>query len=192
MNKSELRKLLSYRRESLSSTEFEQRNSAMIEKLIEVLKQKTFEYIHIFLSIPQKNEPQTQPIIDWLIEYKPEAKIVVSKSDFQHKRMLNYEYTGPHQLLANKLGIPEPIEGEIIDPKLLDIVLVPMLGFDTDGHRLGYGQGFYDRFLANDCKVNALKIGLSILPPIDNFQLAEAHDVPLDMCITPFGVFEFQ
>lgn len=192
MNKSVLRKLLSFRRASLSSTEFAERNSVMIDKLIELLQQKTFKYIHVFLSIPHKNEPHTQPLIDWLVEHRPESKIVVSKSDFRHKRMLSYQYIGQDQLQPNKLGIPEPIDGEVVDSKLLDIVLVPMLGFDTSGHRLGYGQGFYDRFLANDCKADVLKIGLSILPPIANLQLAEVHDVPLDMCITPFGVFDFQ
>jgi 5-formyltetrahydrofolate cyclo-ligase len=105
--------------------------------------------------------------------------------------MLNYIYTGPDQLQANKLGIPEPINGVLANPRLIDIVLVPMLGFDLNGHRLGYGQGFYDRFLANDCRADILKIGLSILPPIDNVQLAEAHDVPLDLCVTPFDVYNF-
>ena len=191
MNKQVLRKQLSQRRASLSFAEFEQRNSAMIEKLIEVLEGFVFDYIHVFMSISHKNEPQTQPIIDWLIEQKPSSKIVVSKTDFQQKRMLNYLYQGPNQLQANKLGIPEPVNGITVDSQLIDIVLVPLLGFDIGGHRLGYGQGFYDRFLANDCKADVMKIGLSILPPIDNVQLAEAHDVPLDLCVTPFGVYHF-
>ncbi len=192
MTKSALRKLLSLRRTRLSSLEFDQRNSALIEKLIEVLSGRAFNYIHIFLSIPQNNEPKTKLVIAWLLEKRPEVNIVVSTADFKQKRMLNYLYTGPEQLRANKLGIPEPINGTLVDPKLIDIVLVPMLGFDINGHRLGYGQGFYDRFLENDCKSDVLKIGLSILPPINNLQFNEAHDVPLDMCVTPFEVFKFQ
>jgi len=69
-------------------------------------------------------------------------------------------------------------------------VLVPLLSFDKKGFRVGYGKGFYDRFLMQ-CKSDCIKIGLSYFDPIDVIDDADEFDVPLDFCITPQKVYVF-
>jgi 5-formyltetrahydrofolate cyclo-ligase len=91
----------------------------------------------------------------------------------------------------NKYGIPEPAGNGIeINPMQLDVVVVPLLGCDLNGNRLGYGGGFYDRFLAQ-CKPDCLKIGLDFYPPLDTKLPSESTDVRLDMLVWPEGVRSF-
>ena len=67
---------------------------------------------------------------------------------------------------------------------------MPLLAFDSIGHRIGYGKGFYDRFL-NNCNTNAIKIGLSFFEAEnENFDASE-NDIRLDYCVTPNRVFQF-
>ncbi len=79
---------------------------------------------------------------------------------------------------------------EYIDEKKMDIVLVPMLCFDEKGFRVGYGKGFYDKFLSL-CREDCLKIGLSLFPPIQKIENVEDYDVKLDFCITPNQIYNF-
>jgi 5-formyltetrahydrofolate cyclo-ligase len=67
---------------------------------------------------------------------------------------------------------------------------VPLLAFDEKGFRVGYGKGFYDRFL-KQCKDGGIKIGLSYFNPIDTIEDAGEFDVPLNFCITPQKVYVF-
>lgn len=89
----------------------------------------------------------------------------------------------------NRYGIPEPVApDELLEPFQLDLVLVPLLGFDRRGHRLGYGGGYYDRsfaFLREQTRpTEPLLVGIGYalqeLPPIR----AEAWDVALDFVAT--------
>jgi 5-formyltetrahydrofolate cyclo-ligase len=79
-----------------------------------------------------------------------------------------------------------------VRPAQLDAVLVPLLACDQRGHRVGYGGGFYDRFLA-ECRPGALFIGLSLLDAEPLAEIADVlpTDVPLHACITPGGVWNF-
>ncbi|RYZ27704.1 MAG: 5-formyltetrahydrofolate cyclo-ligase, partial [Chitinophagaceae bacterium] len=77
-----------------------------------------------------------------------------------------------------------------IDPKEIDLVVVPLLTFDKKGYRVGYGKGFYDRFL-HQCKKDCIKIGLSYFDPIEAVDDANEFDVTLDFCITPQKAYVF-
>ncbi|HSK11967.1 MAG TPA: 5-formyltetrahydrofolate cyclo-ligase, partial [Phnomibacter sp.] len=80
--------------------------------------------------------------------------------------------------------------GTLLDPTDIDVILVPLLAFDEQGHRLGYGKGFYDRFL-KDCRPDALKIGLSWFEAETALPEIGAHDVPLNYCVTPHRLYVF-
>lgn len=67
------------------------------------------------------------------------------------------------------------------------MVLVPLLAYDKNGHRVGYGGGFYDKFLA-ECKTGCKKVGLSFFPPLDFLLPSEAYDITIDCIVTPDGV----
>jgi 5-formyltetrahydrofolate cyclo-ligase len=93
-------------------------------------------------------------------------------------------------LVKNKQHIPEPLYGENIDPLLIDAVIIPLLAFDKLGHRVGYGAGFYDRFLER-CKPDVLKIGVSLFEPIDKILDTHHQDIRLTHCITPKQIYFF-
>ena len=82
-------------------------------------------------------------------------------------------------------GIPEPMNGPAVMP---DLLLVPLLGFDASGYRLGYGGGYFDRTLASyQVKPKTIGVGFEIgrMPTID----PQPHDIPLDMIVTEAGSF---
>ena len=163
---------------------------ALNEKLLAQFKTIDFskvKSIHIFLPIIIKREPNTFLIIDWLQENHQEIQIIVPKANFDTNLMSNHVFTKQTNLANNHYDIPEPKEGyEFLG--VPDLVIVPLLAFDKKGYRVGYGKGFYDRFLQNS---KTLKIGLSFFAPTEEIIDVHLNDVRLDKCITPAGIIEF-
>jgi 5-formyltetrahydrofolate cyclo-ligase len=91
---------------------------------------------------------------------------------------------------TNAWGITEPKEGRVIEPEQIDLILVPLLVCDKFGYRVGFGKGFYDRYLAL-CRKDVVKIGFSYFDPIDKIADTGQFDVPLTYCITPQHTYEF-
>lgn len=104
--------------------------------------------------------------------------------------MIHYQYDTELRLLKNKFDIPEPIGGTVCHLSKVQWILVPLLAADRLGNRLGYGKGFYDRLLG-DTQHKITKVGLSVGPLFDLFPFAEAHDIRLDYCITPFETIKY-
>ena len=144
-------------------------------------------YYHLFLTITQKRELNTEYLLH-ILQGKDKS-VVVSKSDFKTKQLTHYLLQENTRLVVSKYGIPEPENGLEIQPKQLDVVFVPLLTFDLKGNRVGYGGGFYDRFLAK-CRPDCLKIGLSFFDPVPEI-LHENIDFPLNLCITPKKIYRF-
>ncbi len=90
----------------------------------------------------------------------------------------------------NKYGIAEPVDGLPLFPEEIDLILVPLLAFDTYGYRVGYGKGYYDKFL-KECREDVVKIGFSYFDPVDVIDDINATDVKLTYCITPNANFTF-
>lgn len=91
---------------------------------------------------------------------------------------------------TNKFGVDEPIDGIDMIPTEIDIVIVPLLSFDKKGNRVGYGKGYYDRFLKL-CRRDCIKIGFSYFDPIVKIDDINQYDIKLDYCITPERIFTF-
>ncbi|HEX8461529.1 MAG TPA: 5-formyltetrahydrofolate cyclo-ligase, partial [Segetibacter sp.] len=72
----------------------------------------------------------------------------------------------------------------------IDLVFVPLLAYDKRGYRVGYGKGFYDRYLSL-CKPEVLKVGFSYFGPEESIDDTHQFDVPLNYCITPDNIYEF-
>ena len=107
------------------------------------------------------------------------------------------EYDLDHILLTdntiienNIWQIPEPKEGIIFDPKQLDVIFIPLLIFDLKGYRVGYGKGFYDRFI-RECKSEVLKIGLSFFDPVETIEDVYEGDIQMDYCVCPKKIYNF-
>lgn len=186
MNKAEIRKQESARRKKLSLEEV----IILSEKLQQqfaTLNFDTIHTIHLFLPIAEKNEPDTFMLAKWLRTNHPEIKIIVPKADFTTSLMTHHPYQGEEELQKNLYNILEPILDEQYTGKI-DMVIVPLLAFDSRGYRVGYGKGFYDRFLESE---DALKVGLSLFESVDNIADTHAQDVRLDLCITPDQIIYF-
>jgi 5-formyltetrahydrofolate cyclo-ligase len=92
--------------------------------------------------------------------------------------------------IKNRFNILEPIGGVIISPRQLDIIFVPLVAFDERGYRVGYGKGYYDRYLAQ-CRPETIKIGFSFFDAVEYIEDIDEFDVPLNFCITPHRIYEF-
>lgn len=117
--------------------------------------------------------------------------MVVPRCNFKTKTMEAILFDPEATVLVkNKQQIPEPLYGETVDPKLIDAIIIPLLAFDQQGHRVGYGGGFYDRFLEK-CRPDVLKIGVSLFPPVAKILDTHHQDVCLTHCITPEKIYDF-
>ena len=104
--------------------------------------------------------------------------------------MIHFLLTDNTKIKKNRYNIPEPIDGIVISNDKIDVVFIPLLGFDKAGNRVGYGKGFYDRFLA-DCKPETIKIGLSFFEAEDKITDIYENDIKLDYCVTPETIYTF-
>jgi 5-formyltetrahydrofolate cyclo-ligase len=163
----------------MSSGELEDKSQSIAAQFFGEFDIKKQNAIHIFISIARHNELNTFHIINRMLKDFPKVKIGVPKSDFKSLALTSYEYNLDSKLKINKLGIPEPLN-----------VLVPLLCFDKKGNRVGYGKGFYDRYLVN-VKPSTIKIGLSLFEPIDQIKDIDSNDVKLNYCIDPVKIHRF-
>lgn len=150
-----------------------------------------YKMVHLFMPIRRHNEVDTFSILNYFKQQHPGLKIVVPRTDMAKVEMVNILYDHDYTILGrNKYDIPEPIHGAVIDPIHIDLVFVPLLACDKRGNRVGYGKGFYDRFLSA-CDPDVRKVGLSFFDPVDEINDVNEHDIPLDTCITPGKTWMF-
>ena len=186
-NKNELRLEYKGLRHLLSDNDIEEKSLAVANKTLTLpIWENT--YFHIFLPITEQKEVNTEFILH-LLSGK-DKEIIVSKADFETRKMTHFLLTDNTKIRKNEYNIPEPVDGIEIPSHKIDVVFVPLLAFDKKGHRVGYGKGFYDKFLS-ECKPDIIKIGLSFFEPeeliIDVFE----GDIKLDYCVTPNSIHSF-
>ncbi|MBF4508187.1 5-formyltetrahydrofolate cyclo-ligase [Flavobacterium sp. JLP] len=186
-NKKELRLQYKNLRKELSTDEVEEKSLAIANNLIQLpIWDKT--YYHVFLPIEEQKEVNTEYILH-LLSGK-DKEIVVSKSDFQTREMTHFLLTDNTKIKKNDYNIPEPINGLPVPSQTIDVVFIPLLAFDVLGNRVGYGKGFYDKFLS-ECKPETIKIGLSFFEAENQIKDVFEFDIRLDYCVTPLKVYAF-
>ena len=188
MRKAELRKRMLQQRRALLPEEVQQRSQRIADMFFRHFPLQAGQTVHIFLPILKNNEVNTWPIIERLRREHPDVRVAVPVTDAAQNVLTHHHLTDKALLVENAWGIPEPQQAQVIYADAVDMVLVPLLAFDKTGHRVGYGKGFYDRFLA-DCRPDVLKIGLSLEPPVAHIADANEFDVPLDAVVMPEGVW---
>jgi 5-formyltetrahydrofolate cyclo-ligase len=187
MLKKELRTKYKALRKDLSDIEIEEKSLAIANALLPLpIWDKT--YFHLFLPIVEHKEVDTEFILH-LLSGK-DKEIVISKSDFATRDMTHFLLTDNTRIKKNEYNIPEPVDGIEVPTTKIDVVFVPLLAFDKKGNRVGYGKGFYDKFLS-ECKPEIIKIGLSFFEPEELISDVFESDVLLDYCVTPNGVYAF-
>ena len=142
---------------------------------------------HLFMASEQNKEIDTAHLLSVL--QGKDKQIVIPKilDDYELEHYLLFDQT---PLKMSHWGIPEPQSGIKINSNQIDVVFVPLLIFDLQGHRIGYGKGYYDRFLAK-CRKETIKVGLSYFDPIEKIDDIQSHDIPIDFGITRDRIYEF-
>lgn len=189
MTKSELRKIYLARQRSLSPSERESKSRDIAELFFQNTDLINTRFLHCFIAIQKFNEIDTSFIFDRLWTGFPQITTAVPRVIIETGETENLVFRPDTELVQNSWQIYEPAHNEFVLTGNMDIVLVPGLAFDTFGHRVGYGKGFYDRFLAK-CRPDCLKLGLSYFPPVEEISDVWDADVRLDCCITPERIFE--
>lgn len=186
-NKKELRSLYKNLRKEITLDDLEEKSLAVANNLIQLpIWDKT--YYHVFLPIEEQKEVNTEYVLH-LLSGK-DKEIVVSKSDFDTRGMTHFLLTDNTKIKKNEYNIPEPVNGLPVPSETIDVVFVPLLAFDLSGNRVGYGKGFYDKFLS-ECRPETIKIGLSFFEAENQIEDVFESDVKLNFCVTPEKVYEF-
>jgi len=190
MRKKELRKLYLEKRQALSEGEYLQLNYLITEMFFAHVDLSFISVLHTFLPIEKNKEPNTWPIVDRIRREFPQVRISIPRVNQNLRELENFYFEGLHQLSENIWGIPEPRQGIPTPSEKIDMVLVPLLVFDETGHRVGYGKGFYDKFLQT-CKSGTKRIGISLFPPITSIDDADTYDQRLTKAVTPYEIVTF-
>lgn len=186
MTKSELRKIYTSQRKELSSEQVGEISLQILKNLItmDIWENSVF---HVFVPITKNHEINTFLLIDYL--FTQQKTVVVPK--VQGLEMLSCKIAPDVNWITGKFGVSEPVEYEIIDPERIKVVFVPMLICDKKGNRVGYGGGYYDRFLKK-LSPEVLKIGLNFFSPISEIKEVEIFDIALDYCVTGEEIVSFE
>ena len=186
MTKQELRNIYLEKRQSLSEAEYGQLNFQLYQHFFSSIDLSFIKVMHVFLPIISKKEPDTWLIIDRIRREFPHIRLSIPRVNNKQGELENFYFEGLHQLTTNTWGIQEPKQGIPTESEKIDFVLVPLLAFDLQGHRIGYGKGYYDKFLAT-CSDRCIKCGYSMFDPVNKIDEVTSTDIPLDNCITPKG-----
>lgn len=143
------------------------------------------ERLAVFIYCSYRSEVETLKIMHRALAQKKRVSVPLTIP--ATKQLQARAISDPQMDLApGYKGIPEPFtqtEKNLIEPMTLEVAIIPGVGFDHNGHRLGYGAGYYDRFLALEAP-QALRIGLAYSCQVVPALPAEPHDVPMDILIT--------
>lgn len=187
MYKKELRQKYKALRRELSLEEIENNSLSIANKLLQLDIWDRL-YFHLFLTIEEQKEIDTEFILQILAG--KDKEIVVAKTDFNLIEMTHYLLTDNTKFEKNEYNIPEPVDGIEVPVSKIDVVFVPLLAFDTKGNRVGYGKGFYDKFLSQ-CQPETIKIGLSFFEAEEEIKDVYQDDIRLDYCVTPIKIYDF-
>ncbi|MBO8128782.1 MAG: 5-formyltetrahydrofolate cyclo-ligase [Peptococcaceae bacterium] len=188
MGKQELRREMLKKRRGLTSREVTDKSAVIAHR---VLSLPCFARARIIMAYNAvRNEVQTGGLI--VAAMSVGKKVALPITDRERKQLIPVMITSyPGPMVEGAYGIPEPAEGNYapVHVKDIDCLLLPGVAFDPDGYRLGYGGGYYDRFL-RDVRRDAALIGLAYEFQICPGVYADSHDMPVDIIVTEKRVID--
>ncbi|CDT89883.1 putative 5-formyltetrahydrofolate cyclo-ligase [Vibrio coralliirubri] len=193
LTRSEFRKQIRIKRNALSGDQQTQSGIDLVKQCMQLDEIQSAQHIALYISID--GELDTQPLIEWLWAQGKQTYLpVLHPFSAGHLLFLHYSPTTPTVL--NKYGIVEPqLNQMLVKPcQQLDLILTPLVGFDSHGHRLGMGGGYYDRTLAKwfETGEGATPIGLAHdCQHVDTIPIEE-WDIPLPKIVTPSKTWQWE
>jgi len=193
MKKAALRKEFLQKRKDADGRWLVEKNALIAQNLEKYVQDNHFKTLHTFLPQLSSREIDTFFIIESFRIAFPTMRIAAPYIIPGTREMEHFLVTPFTHLVVNQWKIPEPdpVSSEKVQPEEIDIVLVPLLAFDRKGYRVGYGGGYYDRFLPQT-RPDCIKMGLSLFEGGGKIEDIDQYDIPLDLCITPERVYDFR
>lgn len=189
MNKAELRKIYIHKRAALTTAA-----RMKADDLILIQFQKLGIYIPslimTYAPLAKMHEFDPQLITDYCYFKNPDQVLFYPVIHPTAPEMLSVIVTDNTEFKLNKFGISEPISATPMFPEEIDMVIVPLLAYSINGHRVGFGKGYYDRFL-KQCRKDVVKIGFSYFEPEADIEGTNRYDVKLDYCVSPTNCYTF-
>ncbi len=189
MTKAALRNFYKEKRKQLSLADVEKFTDLILINF-QKINLPFISVAHTYVASEKLGEIDTSSITRYLEFKNPGLKILVPRIDKLSGDLHHVHYHDEVEFEDNLFGIAEPVGGERISANVIDLVLVPLLAFDKQGNRVGYGKGFYDKFLY-ECNEEVIKIGLSFFEPETQIDGINQYDIPLNYCVTPQHLFDF-
>lgn len=181
--KKELREKFTELRMSLDKKSADEKSNEIHQHLFASNAFKNSKTIHTYVSMNHRNEVDTFQLIDQALQMGKNVVIPRIEDDIE---LSHHQIRGTENLKKNDWGVPEPTGEGSVEPEDLDLILVPMLSGDRFRNRLGYGKGYYDRFLK---QTDAVRVGLLFdIQMYDERLPVNKYDVQLAMLITESGI----
>ena len=179
--KAKLKESILEKRNSLAKEDILERSRKIQNNLFGLSQYAKSRTVMFFVSF--SSEINTHEMIKEALKNKTVVVPKIIQHEIEPSVIIDFD-----NLIPGKFGILEPIEAMRIAYKNIDLVLVPGIVFDKEGHRIGYGLGYYDKFLKKVPK--AVKIGLAFDFQIVDKIPREMHDIPVDLIVTEERVVE--
>lgn len=190
MTKSQLRPLYLEKRRAVTDIAITEMSRKIADTFFSTFDLRSVSSLHCYISISKFKEVDTSFIFERIWNEFANVRTYAPLVDHKVDRLEHIHYTSKSALNENGWGIREPVGDQKAEPGEFGLVLVPLLCADERGYRVGYGKGYYDKFLA-ECRPDCSKVGLSFFPPIDRIDDLRDGDIPLDMFILPDSIYRF-
>ncbi len=179
LDKSTLRAQLIKERSQITTQTWEDWSGRITQRVLKNKAVELAQFIHCYVSMNSRNEVNTHRLIQCCLDNN--KKVFIPVMSQETNELKHASVSDLDKLVPNKWGVPEPLNQVTYSTISPDIIIVPMLAVDRKGNRIGYGKGYYDRFLQS---VSAIKIGVIFDQFILDSVPVEPHDIPLDIIIT--------
>ena len=177
--KSDLRKQVLSQRQELDTKAWQEKSEKITEKVRQLNEFRNANAVHCYVSMNDRNEVATDSLIDDVL--KSGRQLIVPVTNFEDGTLTHSLLPAKNILKKNEWGVKEPAKINEFAISNLDIILIPMAAADRNGNRLGYGKGFYDRFLKES---RAFKVGMIFHEFLFDEIPTESFDEKLDAIIT--------
>lgn len=189
MIKEVARKFYKAKRAELSGKEKVRLDDLMLIQL-QTVELPFITFLLSYWPIDKMNEPNTHLFSDYIEFQNPELITCYPMTNFKDGTIKAIQTNDDTRFRKNEYSVYEPDGGTSVNNAGIDMVFVPLVCFDKKGYRVGYGKGFYDKYLCN-CRKDCMKIGFSYFEPLDKIDDTNEFDVPLNLCVTPTTVYVF-